>query len=445
MTVTNLTPPTLFGTFRKGQTVSTSNGTWDFDLDYLTYTYRWLRCDAAGANCNPIGGATASSYLLVTADVGSRIRSEVTATEHAPVVGRPPDPPSGYGGQVVISSGGDYEVAALTTGSTPAVIISTSQPVTLTGWVKNLSSGGTLIDAIPGGAVNLTVEGLWAYGAQTVPNNIATKRFLWTENHQSLVVRNCSIVNTGGIEISEVASGGTVLITKNRHTNVQGYVDNAAGVLHVGNFVQFRTVQNMASCEISWNEILNEYNKSWPEDVISIYHTDNVQVIDNFIRHQSTPGNAFNVSSQNTITIDASTSGPGASSNYVARNQLVDAMGIGTHVGFGGNNNLIEDNRIVQDGFLPGTSTKIGNGHTGLFLVGGGTNNHAHGNEVIYWGRPDSPGGALVRRDFLLTGAPEGAAAEEANNTSLSNPADEAAEWTSWQAKLTANGITVGA
>lgn len=90
MTVNNTGIPVISGSAVKGQTLVTSDGTWTFDDDYLTYAYQWLRCDTLGDNCVPIGGATAASYLLVTADVGSTIRSEVTATEH---VGPTPPPP----------------------------------------------------------------------------------------------------------------------------------------------------------------------------------------------------------------------------------------------------------------------------------------------------------------------------------------------------------------
>lgn len=83
MTVTNLTPPVITGTAQQGQTLTTSQGTWDFDEDYLTYAYQWLRCDAAGANCVDIVGSTTLTRLLTAADVGFRLRSEVTATEHA--------------------------------------------------------------------------------------------------------------------------------------------------------------------------------------------------------------------------------------------------------------------------------------------------------------------------------------------------------------------------
>lgn len=41
-----------------------------------------MRCDVNGANCVDIVGATSSTYLISAADVGSRLKVEVTATEH---------------------------------------------------------------------------------------------------------------------------------------------------------------------------------------------------------------------------------------------------------------------------------------------------------------------------------------------------------------------------
>src|SRR5439155_19521820 len=45
----------------------------------LTYSYQWRRCDAAGANCADIGGATSSSYTTDANDLGKTIRAVVTA------------------------------------------------------------------------------------------------------------------------------------------------------------------------------------------------------------------------------------------------------------------------------------------------------------------------------------------------------------------------------
>lgn len=83
MTVVNSTAPTISGTTRQGQTLTASPGTWTFDLDYLSYTYQWERCDSGGGSCVDIVGATNVNYVLTAADVGSRLRVEVTATEHS--------------------------------------------------------------------------------------------------------------------------------------------------------------------------------------------------------------------------------------------------------------------------------------------------------------------------------------------------------------------------
>jgi len=74
---TNTALPAVTGTAQVGKALTTSNGTWDDPS--ATFTYAWNRCDAAGANCVAISGATTSSYTLVTADQGHTIRSVVTA------------------------------------------------------------------------------------------------------------------------------------------------------------------------------------------------------------------------------------------------------------------------------------------------------------------------------------------------------------------------------
>jgi hypothetical protein len=90
MTVVNTAPPVISDTTpQSGQSISSTSGTWTFDLNYLTYEYQWERCDAAGANCVDIAGATHSNYTVTLADVGHELRVRVTATEHAS-----PSPPS---------------------------------------------------------------------------------------------------------------------------------------------------------------------------------------------------------------------------------------------------------------------------------------------------------------------------------------------------------------
>ena len=69
--------PTLSGTPQVGASLTTGSGQWDGAP--TTFGYRWLRCDADGADCAPIAGAHDSSYTPDAADAYSRVVSEVTA------------------------------------------------------------------------------------------------------------------------------------------------------------------------------------------------------------------------------------------------------------------------------------------------------------------------------------------------------------------------------
>ncbi|WP_224360782.1 hypothetical protein [Hyalangium versicolor] len=72
-------PPTLSGEARVGSTLTGNSGSWASSSS-LTYGYQWLRCDPSGEGCTPVGGATASSYVLSAADVDATLRLELTAT-----------------------------------------------------------------------------------------------------------------------------------------------------------------------------------------------------------------------------------------------------------------------------------------------------------------------------------------------------------------------------
>jgi len=71
--------PTLSGVERDAGTLTATPGSWT-GTPTITYAYRWRRCDAAGASCAEISGATATSYTLTPADVSQTVRVQVTAT-----------------------------------------------------------------------------------------------------------------------------------------------------------------------------------------------------------------------------------------------------------------------------------------------------------------------------------------------------------------------------
>lgn len=77
--------PAITGSAVEGQTLKATAGGWSSTTAITSFNYQWVRCGADGGNpsgssCPAIGGATSSSYTLVAADVGRRMRVRVTAT-----------------------------------------------------------------------------------------------------------------------------------------------------------------------------------------------------------------------------------------------------------------------------------------------------------------------------------------------------------------------------
>jgi hypothetical protein len=74
----NTSTPTVQGTLVDGSLVTANPGTWA-GRQPIQFSYRWLRCNAAGGGCVSIGGGNAHTYQLRPADVGHKMRFYVTA------------------------------------------------------------------------------------------------------------------------------------------------------------------------------------------------------------------------------------------------------------------------------------------------------------------------------------------------------------------------------
>jgi hypothetical protein len=78
----NTAVPTVTGTAQDTHQLTAGTGTWTGSTP-ITYSYQWKRCDGAGANCTDISGATGSTYMVVSADVGATVVVSVTASNGA--------------------------------------------------------------------------------------------------------------------------------------------------------------------------------------------------------------------------------------------------------------------------------------------------------------------------------------------------------------------------
>jgi GH25 family lysozyme M1 (1,4-beta-N-acetylmuramidase) len=72
-------PPTITGVPAMGQTLTAAPGNW-LGSAPIRFAFQWERCDAFGANCTAIPGATATTYTVTPDDRGFTIVAGVTGT-----------------------------------------------------------------------------------------------------------------------------------------------------------------------------------------------------------------------------------------------------------------------------------------------------------------------------------------------------------------------------
>lgn len=173
---TNVAPPNIMGVAIDGQVLTvTSNGTWT-GYPPITFTYQWRR------NGSNIGGATASTYTLVSADIGANIDCMVTATnvygsassdsnDIGPIAGVAP---SNISAPIASGTAQDGQVLTTTNG-----VWAGSTPITYTyQWRRNGSniasataSTYTLVAADVGTNVDCMVTATNAYGNASMDSN----------------------------------------------------------------------------------------------------------------------------------------------------------------------------------------------------------------------------------------------------------------------------------
>ena len=110
-----VTPPTISGTAKSGETLTATTGTWA--TPPTSVAYAWQRCSDTGTACAAISGAagaTATTYVLTSADVGQTVRVVETATDG----GGTTDSPSAVSAVVVSGAAPQNSVPPTISGTT---------------------------------------------------------------------------------------------------------------------------------------------------------------------------------------------------------------------------------------------------------------------------------------------------------------------------------------
>lgn len=122
---TNTVAPTIEGDQYQDQPLTLNPGTWSplTGPNALAFSYQWLRCDAAGANCVVIPGATTTSFNTTSADFGKTLRGRVTATnidgtltlttDPTQVIALPPAPVNVVAPSITGIAGSGHELTAV--------------------------------------------------------------------------------------------------------------------------------------------------------------------------------------------------------------------------------------------------------------------------------------------------------------------------------------------
>ena len=75
--LTNTARPTITGDARVGQELTANEGTWTGNP--TSFSFQWQRCDIDAVTCLAVSGATGRTYGVRLADLGFRLRVQVTA------------------------------------------------------------------------------------------------------------------------------------------------------------------------------------------------------------------------------------------------------------------------------------------------------------------------------------------------------------------------------
>jgi RTX calcium-binding nonapeptide repeat (4 copies)/WD40-like Beta Propeller Repeat len=162
----NTTLPAISATLGLDGTVTSytaTTGVWT-GAPTITFAYQWRRCDSAGANCVDIAAAISSIYFPASADIGSRLRVAVTATNDFGTATATSDPTNVLVGLAPTNSFRPSISGTETSGSVLFASNGTwtgSTPMTFTyDWRRCNASGGSCVSITGGTAQSYVVQSI---------------------------------------------------------------------------------------------------------------------------------------------------------------------------------------------------------------------------------------------------------------------------------------------
>ncbi|MEJ8757034.1 PA14 domain-containing protein [Pontibacter sp. H259] len=355
-----------------------------------------------------------------------------------------------YSGPLVITKGGTYSGNWESRDTeVPAIEIKTSEPVIIQN--SNIRGAGYLIKSW-GYGVNVTVRHTNGYGITPTAyrDYVKSRRFLTVDNFKNVVIENCYMEHTAGIEIATNYTGNgtaseTIKIRYNKVKNIDGRVHN--GEHSLTNFVGLNFKGKIRFAEVAWNQVINEPNNSLVEDNINIYNTQGtsdspIKIHNNYIQGAyPIPATGTNYSGGGIITDGDGDISVAPAYVEAFENQLV---GLGNYsMGMAGGNNLrYHHNRAVNAAtFADGSKYQMytsGYWSNDYYKKNTTFNNSVDNNVmgIVAWGWTNDRNDISVQEYASFS-----------NNTPLPNPisrSTEANEYTLWTQKLSSKGIVLG-
>ncbi len=371
------------------------------DGDYVTLTWGAVagateyvveRSDGPGRQYVPVHALTIPSTQLSFLDGEVEDGASVTYKLSAFIAGVQvsqgsvlafTQPARAWGGQLVITTGGNHTVnARYTTGGqqTGAVVVNTTDPVTLTGRLASASHG------IHGFGRNVTVRNLRAWAIHPGAAGNIPGKLVNAEDAIHLDVQNCFSHGFLTTEFKNYqgnhTAANTFIFKYNKTRNVRGMKSDGAGgwqagtdpttddgSFYRGQTALFNGATGMVGVDIGWNWTHNEPGQSRVEDNINTFKSSGtagspILIHDNYINGAF----PYNVAAGTYYTGGGIIAGD-VNSGYVQilGNIVVATTNYGVAV-VGGNDNIARNNTVVRSPFTwNGTRIgKDGNGNVGI-------------------------------------------------------------------------------